>query len=176
MNKIYFNNDKEFVDLFKNLNKSLVVIEISTQPKLCKKSRVNKEPFEYIFKGNIICTSIRSVYVGYSYEELMNEKMESGEVFNSGSLPFGEYIKGSKSIIEYNGNYYLRIYYLDNKECSIEKIYHYADGKDLEDDELDRLNEFLPTSSHNSFVNNIKVSNIIGFKVNDNYYIRKGFR
>lgn len=189
---IIFENDNELAGMISDYRGcSQATVEMTTQPKFNKKSRTTKEPFEQVFKGNVVCTSVRYVSIGNDYAKtVQNRLLKEGKItseqvtdFDTGSLPWGEWVEGSKILITHKEQLYLRLSYLNANGYKSEKIYHYENGKELNDDEIERLSEFLPVENDNNkygldqpvIVNTVKLSGFTAVRFDNKVFVRKGF-
>lgn len=185
MEIINFKNSIEFVNLVKDFKGyGQISIDVTTKPKLTKKSRKDKTPFNKLFKGNVVCKSKKFASIGYEYEKSVNnrlEKEEKEQIFESQSLPWGEWVEGSKIIITHNDKYYLRISYLNaNSKLNINE-YQYENGEKLNEEERERLQEFLPVKKESNkkqgleneiIINNMDINNIDSIRWDNKKYIR----
>jgi hypothetical protein len=58
--------------------------------------------------------------IGYVYKTSVNNRRKQAkhpEEFIPLSLPFGQYVQGSKTVIEHKGSYYLRVTYVQGASC-----------------------------------------------------------
>ena len=99
------------IETIKNVNeKTEVVIVTKKAEKLLKKNRVTKEQCPY---AEVVKDSIIEGYVGKSYKDIINEELvakNKAADFEPNSLPFGEWIENSNTIIKHKDKYYLRFY------------------------------------------------------------------
>lgn len=119
----------------------------------CKMNKVNnpfyhKEGRSWVADYNVEKES-KTVYdFGKSYEVLVNEALVadgSAGTFKSGSLAWGEYVKGAEGkVIEYNGKYYVRCYINKNNKSDVS---YFVDGKAATDKQIESINEFTPKKS-----------------------------
>jgi len=189
---IVFETDRQLAGMIIDYKgHSQATIEMTTQPKFNKKSRLTKEPFEAVYKGNVVCTSTRYVSIGHSYAKAVQTRLiKEGKItadqaidYDGGSLPWGKWIDGSKILIEHKDQIYLRLTYLNANGYMSEKIYHYEDGTEIEDELIERLSEFLPPENNNNkfnldepiIVNSIKLSGITSLRFDAKIFVRKGF-
>lgn len=188
---IVFGSDSDLVNMIRGYKGcSMAVVDLSTQPKFNKKSRSTKEPFEVLFKGNVICTSTRYVSIGNNYGTSVNNRLEKEGNENAGEfvaeeLPWGKWVEGSKILIEHNGNYYIRLSYLNGNEYKSEYIYHYENGEILNNNELCILRkDFMTLPKEDSGrqgteetvrVNSVKLSGILRLKFDGKVFVREGY-
>lgn len=186
-----FSCDESLRDSIKEFSgNSQATIELVTKPKCTVKSRLTKEPYEEIFKhGAIVCASRRYVTIGNTYEVAVNNrraKEGKEKDFEADSLPWGEWVPGSKILIQHNGNTYLRVYYLSANSKKSTKDYYFENGEHLPEELIPRLEaEFLPVEKENEkqglekedqvIVNTVKLSGIVRLHFAGILFVREGF-
>jgi len=178
MENVTFRTDDELKDLLMgNISECECELITESTPKCTKKSRITKEPYEEVFEKDITCKVIRKVLMGVSYRELLvrNAKLPSASGIDPDKkfkLLWGGWRKGSNVLIEYKGNFYLRVYGIAEDQ----KEYTYSDGTKIEKDKEERLNEFLPKQKEYNggfVVNNLKLSSIMRLKIADKTIIKR---
>jgi len=149
-----FRTSKELADTLKNFKgSSMCSMELTTVVKVNKKGRESGILFDDKFCGEIYRSYKEAGNFGISYENAVNnQRVREGldNDFVSDSLKWGEwYENGVNKVIVHNGEFYLRYYVNMNANSKLDKetIYHYANGVELTDDEVDSLTEFLPPKS-----------------------------
>lgn len=191
MSKLIFKTDEQLLNAIKvstlGKGQSFASITATSMPKMTKKHRVSKVPFNECFKGEVFKTYSMQCNVNVKYENAVNNQLKrEGKnqlTFNGHSLPYGQWVEGLENIvIEYKGEYQLR-YFQDlagNSSGSV--LYHYANGEELTAQEIKQLNGFLPkkspaknqgTTEKEIKPRNIKFSGITELKLNGQHIVRK---
>lgn len=126
----------------------MISISTLTDPKPNKFTR--SEPkmslSEVFHTSKIFKRSKLNVQINISYENAVNARLEKADKeadFLSDKLSYGSYVGESKIVIEHNGEFYIRVYQINNnlgKNVVFEKM----NGQHLTDSEVDLLKkEFL---------------------------------
>lgn len=184
-----FKNDAHLRELICNYKScSTATVELTTEPKCTVKSRITKEPYEAIFAGKVFCISRRYVTIGNDYETAVNNRLDKEgkdvEKFEAMSLPWGQWVEGSKILIEHKGETYIRLNYLSANSDKTEKAYYYEDGTMLDDELVERLKEeFLPVDKGETrqgtdnpvIVITTKLAGITRLKFAGKIYVREGY-
>lgn len=187
---IIFETDQDLASLIgKFKGCSMATVETTTVPKMTVYSRKDATPFYRLYKGKVLCTSTRYVSLGNNYETSVNNRLSKEEhpgagVFEAESLPWGEWLPGSRVLIAHKGTLYIRLSYLNANGQYEQRRYHYEDGRDLTEEEIARLPEFLPLPKKDSGrqgtedavkVITTKLSGITRMTVDGKKYVRLGF-
>lgn len=186
-----FSCDESLRDSIKKFTgNSQATIELVTKLRCNATSRLTGEPFEKIFnRGTIFCASKHYVTIGNDYEVAVNNrraKIGKEKNFKASPLPWGKWVRGSKTLIQYNGDTYLRVYYLSANSKKTVKDYYYENGKHITKRLVSRLEEeFLYIEQDNEkqgltkedkvMVRNIKLSGIVRLHFAGVLLIREGF-
>lgn len=130
------------------------VVSTKTEPKTTKKHRVTKQTLQEFLGADVVSLVKESeaIYsIGSDYENMVNNKLDKEgyeKNFETGKLPWGEWVEGSKILLIHNGEYYFRMYPVQNnalaakcKEVNYFKVL--ANGSEVEvtEDELKGLYE-----------------------------------
>ena len=193
--EIKFTEAKEVVDELMNFKgSSACSMECTSVVKHIKKSRVTGTPFDEVFSGEVYKTYTEHGNIGINYENAVNAQRSREatddapvEKFKAEGLPWGEW-KKENLIIEHtdkkgNHNYYIRYYSGMNANSGLgEVIYHYEDGTELTDSEVEALQGYLPTKKSNNDhqgtekvikPKNLKINGLNKLTVGGKTYIRK---
>ena len=125
--------------LSKKQNGAFIKVLLCTEMTSRQTSQSKKE-------GNIVVKeTLTTVRKGVNYGNIasVQKKLEArGDMYIDpetgkktyaiGKLPWGQYYKNSRTIIEHKGNYYLRLYTSPNKP----KVQYYLNGKVISSDDL----------------------------------------
>ena len=174
-------------DLFESIDGTghkYIYVGTRTEPTLTKKHRETGESLEVSLGCVGIQKESEGVYsIGIIYENAVNNKLDREgyeKNFEAASLPWGEWVEGSKIFLTHKGGLYVRLYmYKDNnlcKECREVTYYKvFADGSEVEmsPTECEIAKGFLPKEKEKvlleeggSFdaakpiVNSLKIENI----------------
>ena len=151
------------LDLSKQGHK-FAYLELKTAPHITKKDRTTKslsisDVLEHPKDLSIVAISkeTKGVYsLNADYESIVNSRLKKNDYeqnFEAGSLPFGEWVPGSKLLITHKGEYYIRLYPYEGENKSINEISEvtyfkvYSNGieEELDSDEFDKIKyDFLP--------------------------------
>jgi len=161
--KIAFNNSADLANTLKGLvGSSFCSMVLTTKVKANKKSRVSKVAFSETFRGDIFKTYNEVGNFNISYENSVNNQRKREDVeetFVSNSLPWGEWVDGGENkVLTHKGAYYLRYFtgMTANAKADKKVVYHYADGKELNQREMLLLGEFTPPPRKASNTQGIK--------------------
>ena len=145
--------------------------------------------FNDVFDGDIFVTRTQHVAYNWNYENAVNnQRKREGitEKFVSQGLPWGEWVEGGENkIITHKGEYYLRYY--DGKKANKnngtgESIYHYEDGTELTEQELELMKQFKSKAKPKSKTQGveeevqpraIKINGLNRVTIGGNTYTRK---
>jgi len=122
-----------------------------------KKSRIDHSVTAEQFYGPSGITAIGTKYLGIGYDyrtSVVNKRVkvevENAEEWNPQSLPFGQWVEGSKVIIVHTPkdadreHYYLRVTYNSKNSKNNTSELFVNGGKDkLSEEQIKRLNEFM---------------------------------
>lgn len=192
---VTFTEAKEIVDELMNFKgSSACSMECTAIVKHNKKSRVTGNTWDNTFDGDVYKTYTEHGNIGINYENAVNaqRKREAtedapAEKFEGNSLPWGSWVKDNL-IIEHtdkndNHNYYIRYYSGMNANSGMgEIVYHYADGTELSDAEVEALAGFMAPKKAKSASQgvekeikpkNLKINGLNKLTVGGKTYVRK---
>lgn len=141
--KIVYNTDQELLEILSTLEKKqqFLTLDSTVLKKATVKSRLTKEPFSAIFKGEIYATKKEYVSIYHNYEDSINNRLDkqgSDQTFVASSLPYGSWYEVDLIILS-KEKYQLR--YFQDKNANYkhsEFVFHYADGDVLDSKLVDR--------------------------------------
>ena len=176
-----FRTSKELADNLKSFKgSSMCSMELTTIVKANKKGRESGSLFTEKFCGDVYRTYKEAGNFGISYENAVNnERAREGmeKDFVAETLPWGTWYDGGvNKIIEHKGEFYLR-YFVNmnaNSKSDKEVIYHYENGAELSDEEIDALEEFLPPKSKSNTQGTAKEIEVRCVKINGINSIKVG--
>lgn len=173
------------------------VICTRTNPKITVKHRVTKLSLDESYtkpEGRTIVGIVKEKEAIYSinadYENMVNNRLEKEGFernFETSSLPWGEYVGDSKILIMHKGEYYVRIYELQNNKLSesvkesvlfkvldngIELEFAGKELKDVYENFMPKEKEKKPLVEGGTFdgakpiVNTVKASSIVFIRIN----------
>jgi len=136
--------------LFDVKGTSACSMELTTEIKHNVKCRTTGMKWVETFKGEVYRTYKEYGNFNFSYENAVNnQRVREGNTnhFTSAPLPWGEWVAGMENkVITHKGDFYLRYYVGMNANSKADKdvIYHYVDGTELTDEEIEMLDGFMP--------------------------------
>jgi hypothetical protein len=190
---ISFKSSEELLNHMLNMKgSSMATLVTITEPKVTKKNRFTKVPYEIDFpKGKILCEAKRFGSIGNDYTISVSNRLESenktdkAESFQAMPRTWGEPVEGSNFLIQYNNSYYLKFFYLNKNSELSEKKYYYSNGSQLTPEEVQKLEfGYLPVKHSDSgrqetdnpiIINNIKIDNIFEMRTFGKIYQRKEY-
>jgi len=142
-------SEEELIEVLKNQSKrsKMISLKTRTDPKPLKKSRVTLQSLKERFNTEtIVKESELTVQINIDYETSVNNRLEkAGEEreFVSSGMNYGNFVDGSRCLIEDKGKVYLRTYQTNSKLGKSSR-YFKDDGTEFTEDEVEELQkEFL---------------------------------
>lgn len=127
-----------------------VTFSLETTPELTKKHRDTKETFEACFPGvtQVVKITDGRYHFNMDYQNSTNRELERRGVegdFEAQSLPWGQWVEGSKVLITHKGELYARMYQIRNQPVHT-RILLVRNGEQsaATSVELEMLKGFLP--------------------------------
>jgi len=188
---VTFTEPKEIVDELMNFKgSSACSMECTTLVKHNVNSRVTGNSWSDTFDGEVYKTYTEHGNIGINYENAVNaqrKREENTDVFKGKSLPWGSWVKDNLVLEHTDKNdvhsYYIRYYSGMNANSGVgESIYHYEDGTELNDAEVEALNGFIAPKKAKSVSQgtekeikpkNLKMNGLNKLTVGGKTYIRK---
>ena len=164
-------NSEELIEILKATTAEEITLTTSTEVKM------NKRGNSLVENGNKVTKTTSATYqFGGSYEERINESIDSSIGYKAKPLPWGSWVNGAEGkVIKHTKtdkegnettNYYLR-YYNPTSEVSTTT---FVDGKFATDEQMKIINQFTPkkketkvvTESGTEVENKVK-TNVVNF-------------
>lgn len=127
-------------------------MELTTKVTMNKKGHKDMNyaglPFYDVFEGDVYRTYVESANFNYNYENCVNNQRKregNNDVFTAAPLPYGEWLEGGENKVYAHKNEFFLRYYIDmnaNSNADKNVIFHYADGKELTEEEIKMIPEF----------------------------------
>jgi hypothetical protein len=189
-----FKSDEEFGDLIVEEFKgsSMASLNYTSKVKTLKKSKFDKSiKFGDVFPdGDIYFTAKHLTSIGTDYEKAVNNQRarEGKETdFKAAGLPYGNYVADSKVLIEYtlkSGEKKLYVRTYKHKNSKVDGVYHFEDGKELTEEQVLLMQQFISDKSSKSKTQNLEkeiepknftVAGIVTLSAGGNCYVREGY-
>ena len=146
-------NSEELIEILKATSAEEITLTTSTEVKM------NKRGNSLVENGNKVTKTTSATYqFGGSYEERINESIDSSIGYKAKPLPWGSWVEGAEGKVithtktdkegNETTNYYLR-YYNPTSEVSTTT---FVDGKFATDEQMKIINQFTPKKKESKVV------------------------